>query len=372
MVNAQIYHILSYLVQLDFGYNELQFMSDDDFVDLKRLQILKLDGNMFPVVLEHTFVNQGKLKSLNLARNRLAKITNTAFVNMSSLEDLDIGYNKLYKMERAIMEPIAHTLKRLVISGNDFDASVTEMLLEVTHNVIDVGLADLEITDLPVGFLPEHLKQLNLSGNNLTVVRAETLPPQLVELDLSRNRIGGLEETVVAKLERMKRVTLEGNPWQCDRMHVGALLRRWANVSFAGGNNNLTCASPTALRGMLLSDLLLDELDYFQDDDGGGSVLLNNFALLLGIGSLFAFLVLSLFVTVLRKKRAHNAQLEEEKRRSTEEREMMENPTALFNKGEISFKFALDLTERKVSVSTIDGIKRETRLQTTMPNGTGI
>lgn len=113
-VNGQIYNLLPYLVQLDLGYNGMPFMSDDDFVDLKRLQILKLDGNMFPVVLERTFVNQGELRSLNLAGNRLAKITNTAFLNMSSLEDLDISYNQLYKMESEIMLPVASTLRRLV------------------------------------------------------------------------------------------------------------------------------------------------------------------------------------------------------------------------------------------------------------------
>lgn len=367
-MNTQIYHLLPYLVQLDLGYNKMQYITDNEFVDLKRLKVLKLDGNMYPVVLERTFVNQGQLKSLNLARNRLAKITNTAFLNMSSLEDLDIGYNKLYKTESAIMVPIADTLKRLVLSGNDYSASVVKVLLQVAHKVIDVALADMGLTEIQTGFLPEHLKQLNLSGNNLTNLRPEVLPLQLVELDLSRNRISGLEEVVVARLEQMKTVTLEGNPWKCDRLHVGALLQR-GNLSFG----NLTCASPSALKGTPLSSLLADELDYFQDDLHEGSFLLNNFALLVGVGSLLAFLILSLIFTIFCKKLSRNARIEEEeeKRRRTEEREMLENPTTLFNKGEISFKFSLDLTERKVSVSTIDDIKRDTRLQT-MPNGTGI
>lgn len=358
-MNTQIYHLLPYLVQLDLGDNRMQYITDDEFVDLKRLQLLKLDGNLYPVVLERTFVNQGQLKSLNLARNRLAKITNTAFLNMTSLEHLDIGYNKLYKTESVIMAPIANTLKHLVLSGNNFGGGVVKVLLEVAHKVIDVALADMGLTE--IGFLPEHLKQLNLSGNNLTDLKAEMLPPQLVELDLSRNHISGLEEAVVVRLEQMKTVTLEGNPWRCDRLHVGALLQR-GNLSFG----NLTCASPDTLKGTPLSSLLVDELDYFQDDLEEG----NNLALLLGIGSLLAFLILSLTFTIFCKKRSRNA-AEEAKRRRTDEREMTENPTTLFNKGEISFKFSLDLTERKVSVSTIDEIKRDTRSQT-MPNGTGI
>lgn len=350
----------------------MPYISDDEFVDLKRLEVLKLDGNLFPVVLEKTFVNQNQLKSLNLARNRLAKITNTAFLNMTSLEDLDISYNQLYKMESAIMLPIANSLKRLVLSGNSFGVSVAKVLLEVADKVIDVALADMGITEIPVGYLPEHLKQLNLSGNNLTDLRPEMLPSQLVELDLSRNRISGLEEAVVVRLEQIETVTLDGNPWRCDRMHIGALLLR-INTSFG---SNLTCATPNSLKGTPLTSLLLDELDYFQDDETDGNFILDNLALLLGIASLVAFLFLSLIFTLFCKKRSRNAKIEEEKRRrqrrrGIEEREMLEDPTNLFNKSEISFKFSLDLTERKVSVSTIDEIKRETRLQT-MPNGTGI
>lgn len=341
----------------------MQFISDDEFIDLKRLKSLRLDGNMYPVVLERTFVNQGQVKTLDLSRNRLAKITNTAFLNMSSLEELDIGYNKLYKMEGVVMAPVANTLKRLVLSGNNFGVSVVKVVLEVAHKVIDVALADMGLTKIPSGFLPERLKQLNLSGNNLTDLRAETLPSQLVELDLSRNRFAGMEEGLVAKLEQMKSVALEGNPWRCDRMHVGALLQR-ANTSFG----NLTCDSPRSLKGTPLSSLLLDELDYFQDESEEDNFLLSNLAILLGIASLVAFVVLSLTFTLVCKRR--NARIEKQKRR-TEEREMLETPTTLFNKGQISFKFSLDLTERKVSVSTIDDIKRDTRLQT-MPNGTGI
>lgn len=362
-INTQIYHLLPYLVHLDLGCNKMQFISDDEFVDLKRLRSLKLDGNMYPVVLERTFVNQTQLRSLNLARNRLAKITNAAFLNMSSLEELDIGYNKLYKIEGAVMVPVANSLKRLVLSGNSFSVSVVKVLLEVAHKVMDVALADMGLEEIPYGFLPEHLKQLNLSGNNLTDLRAEVLPPQLVELDLSRNHFSRIEERLLNRLEQMKAVVLEGNPWRCDRIHVGALLQR-LNVSFG----NLTCDSPSSLKGTPLSSLLPDELDYFQDDSQDDNFFVSNLAILLGAASLLAFLILSLTFTLVCKRR--NVRIEKRKRR-TEDSEMLENPSALFNKGEISFKFSLDLTERKVSVSTIDNIKRDTRLQT-MPNGTGI
>lgn len=365
-INTQIYHLLPYLAHLDLGYNRMQFISDDEFIDLKRLKTLKLDGNLYPVVLERTFVNQGQLRSLTLAHNRLAMITNAAFLNMSTLEELDIGYNKLDRVEGVTMVPVANTLRKLVLSGNHFGESVVKVLLQIAHKVIDVSLADMGLTEIPSGFLPERLKQLNLSGNNLSELRAETLPPQLVELDLSRNRISGLEDDAVAKLERMKAVSLEANPWRCDRMHVGALLQSGANASFG----NLTCDSPRALRGAPLLSLRVDELDYFEDESPETNFFISNLAILLGVASLVAFLVLSLILTAICKRRSRNARIEKEKRRN-EESEMLENPTTLFNKGEISFKFSLDLTERKVSVSTIDDIKRDTRLQT-MPNGTGI
>lgn len=130
-INTQIYHLLPYLSHLDLGNNRMQFIPVDEFLDLRRLHSLWLDGNQLPVVLERTFANQRQMRTLCLARNRLAMITNRAFLNLSSLVELDVGYNQLDKMEGEVMVPLAESLERLVISGNHFPVEVVKLMLQV-------------------------------------------------------------------------------------------------------------------------------------------------------------------------------------------------------------------------------------------------
>ncbi|RZC34762.1 LRR 8 and/or Shisa domain containing protein, partial [Asbolus verrucosus] len=369
-INTQIYHLLPYLSHLDLGNNQMQFIASDEFRDLRRLHSLKLDGNQLPVVLEKTFVRQQELKYLCLARNRLAKITNTAFLNLTSLTDLDIGYNKLDRMEMVALQHVADTLQRLVISGNAFGVNVIKNILQTVHNVHDLEIAKMKLRSIPKGFIPDRIRKLNISRNNLTEISVESLPKQLLELDLSYNKLTELDERLIFRLEDMRHVSLTGNVWSCTVCHLGTALLR---VNRSSLFRNLTCASPRYLRGRSFSSLRLEELTgckNLEDDDEDASLSDNKLSLAVGITSLIVFLIVCIIFVVCScmRRRARNS-MQEQKRLAERRENSLDNPTAIFAKGEISFKFPLDLTERKVSVSTIDEIKKDTQ---TLPNGTGI
>lgn len=230
-------------------------------------------------------------------------------------------------------------------------------------------MADMGFTDLPEGLLPERLRRLNVSGNGLS--NLTSLPHQLVELDISRNNFRGLDQRVVPRLERVRRLHLHHNPWACDSCGAGALLQR-ANSSAAF--RNLVCASPKQLINRTLGSLEVSELrDCSSEFEGESDPFWDaNVGLVVGLacGTVFlAFCVMFFAYACTKRHRAREVVI---KRTAGRSEAALEGTTAIFTgKDEIRFKFALDLTERKVSVSTIDDMKRDGHLQT-LPNGTGL
>lgn len=369
-INTQIYHLLPYLSHLDLGNNQMQFIASDEFRDLHRLHSLKLDGNLLPVVLEKTFINQQQLKYLCLARNRLAKITNTAFLNLTSLIELDISYNKLSKIESVALQHISDTLQRLVISGNSFPINVIKIVLQTLYRVWNLDLVQMKLETIPEKLLPDRIRKLNVSMNNISVINVEALPKQLQEFDLSHNQFKGLNERVILKLEHLKYVNLAHNPWTCTMCHLSSILLRLNKTNLFDG---LRCASPKSLKGQQLTQLQQIPPCRPQNEDIDNENVDNRLGLIICLVCIIVLAILSIIFVVCScvRRHANNVQ-RQQKRAATAAIEIQENnlqsATAIFSKGEISFKFPLDLTERKMSVSTIDEIKKDTHQN--LPNGT--
>ncbi|XP_066260074.1 carboxypeptidase N subunit 2-like [Euwallacea similis] len=360
-INTQIYHLLPYLTHLDLGYNVIQYLYYDEFQDLHRLHSLKLDGNLFPVILEHTFVNQQQLKYLCLARNRIAKLPATALKNLTSLVELDIGYNKLYKVESVAFSHIARSLEKLIISGNNIKLEGIKTVVDAVYNVVDLSVANMKILDFPTNFFPDRLKSLNLSGNNLTELFPEMLPKQLENLDLSNNKLKGLNQSAVLHLESLTSADLRGNPWTCELCHITDMFFR---VNKSNLFTNLTCAFPSVLNGKPLAKLNLEEIppcggtEYTEEDFEETS----RRGLFIGLVCILTLGVSSVtFVIYSCVKRHRDNAAQREKRTSESCQENNIAHATVFSKSQISFQFPLDLTERKLSVSTIDEIKKEDR-----------
>lgn len=350
----------------------MQFLDPEEFIDLHRLKSLYLDGNQLPVVLERTFINQVHLRTLCLARNRLAKITDTALLNLSNLIDLDISYNKLSKFENVILYPVVNSLQKLSISGNYFSVSVVKLIIQTLHKIRDLQIADLKLNEIPLGFLPVNMLRLNVSGNNISNLSAHALPNQLILVDISRNKLQDLSEGVLLKLETTQEVHLYNNTWSCHVCHAAKLIM-WLNKT--NSTQNLYCASPEKLKGRLLNTLTLDSLpscDKKINKPNFMTKVKNNIGLVIGGITTGAFLIACIIFVVCSCVQRHQNTRSRHKEKRRSRTEVVEEGSAIFgSKGEISFKFGLDLTERQVSVSTIDTMKKETQLHT-LPNGTGI
>lgn len=96
-----------------------------------------------------------------------------------------------------------------------------------------------------------------------------------------------------------------------------------------------------------------------------------NLGLIVGLACGTVFLAFCVMFFAYACTKRHKARQPAIKRTAERSEATLEATTAIFTgKDEIRFKFALDLTERKVSVSTIDDMKRDGLH--TLPNGTGL
>ncbi|XP_067004540.2 carboxypeptidase N subunit 2 [Anabrus simplex] len=395
-INAMIYRLLQDLNLLDLGDNEFKYIASDEFRNLRKLQVLQLDGNQLPVVLERTFGAQSDLRKLSLARNRLAKVTTTAFANLTTLRELDLAYNKLDRLETTTFLPLSESLRRLELSGNMIPLPEVKYVLQAVLKLRDLALADMKLTELPLGFLVyhEHLRFLNMSGNHFVYFPAQILSPvpKLQEIDLSRNKFRGLDDRLLSRFETIKTVHLHDNPWACDLCHITSMLSR-VNKSNGGMLKGLKCATPYSLEGRLLETLQHSSLDWCSNSGGGlgymdGSttdtagvatgLLGDDSRLGLIAAGAAVFLLLLTGAALLggiaysRHHAAHYYTREEH--RTPEHEAVFENPAAILGEnGDIKYKIMpMDITQlkkKKVSISTIDGITRDPELHA-LANGT--
>lgn len=366
-INTQIYHLLPYLSHLDLGNNQIQFLAEDEFHDLHRLHSLKLDGNMLPVILEKTFVHQQQLRYLCLSKNRLAKITDTAFLNLTSLVELDISYNKLSKLESSAVTHIADSLQKLIISGNSFTVSLIRTILQSLYRVWHLEIAHMKLSVIPEKFVPDRIKKLNISGNNISALSIHAIPRQLLELDISNNQLKGLNETVLMKFDKLKYLKLLENPWSCTLCHIKPMLLRVNRTTYL---KNVTCASPEKLTGKFLIEIRLDDIQPCTKDNGNKKTITSDkLGLLIGLICVVLLAIFSVIFVIFSYISRHSRSEPQGQKRTIEVTGAgLENAAAFFCKDEISFKFPLDLTQRKMSISTIDEIKKDSQ---NLTNGTG-
>lgn len=401
-INTLIYRLLPGLLYLDLGDNEFKYVTSDEFRDLKNLQVLMLDGNQLPVVLERTFGNNGAsggqidLQTLSLARNRLAKVTATAFANLTTLQELDLSYNKLDRLETATFIPLAESLRQLKLSGNSVPLSEVKYILQVIQKLRDLSLADMGLTELPLGLFVyhEHLRFLNLSGNNFVHFPVQILSPipKLHEIDLSRNRFRGLDERLILRLEAVKTVHLQENPWICDLCHMRYMLNHMNRSTVGAAFRQLTCVSPYELQGQSIGSLSRSSLLWCTSSEGGigymesgGGIVSTNFLAehsrfgLLAAGAAVLLLLLTgaALLAGIAYSRHHAAHYyTREEQRGPEHEAIFENPAAILGEnGDIKYKIVpLDITKtsskkKKVSISTIDSITKDPELHS-LTNGT--
>ncbi|XP_017773954.1 PREDICTED: toll-like receptor 6 [Nicrophorus vespilloides] len=371
VLNPLVHELLPHLTHLDIGENQVTWMDATSFRDLRKLKVLKLDSNQLSVIPTGVLSNHTDLKRLHLGRNSISNVEEGAFRNLVNVSELDLGYNKLERLEGDALRDTRKSLERLVLSGNKLRADDIKELLAEMSVLKDLQMAEMALGALDEGVIPETVAVLNLGGNQLPYLAAYVLPRDLKDLDLSRNVFRGLQDDVVKKVENV-RCKLDNNPWSCDLCHITHML---ASVNRSRDFYSVRCSLPYHHRNKILGTLDRDELSwcnaqsysseganlYLSRDDGRLGIIAAAASLLLLLLTALAVLA-AVFYT-----RRHAARYyTHEERRLDEKEAIFENQSPLFGE-ELSFKFPLDPIDRKISIATIDEIKKEQRA---VSNGT--
>ncbi|XP_018569159.1 leucine-rich repeat-containing protein 15-like [Anoplophora glabripennis] len=362
-LDNDIYHLLPHLAYLDLGNNYISTLLPEEMKDLTRLKHFKLDGNQITTIHDSTFAQQFALRKLNLARNQIERIYPNAFENLDNLTELDLGYNKLERL--GFLEPVADTLEVLVLSGNRLRVTALQELLKV-ESLRELRLAECGLADIPLDIFPKGLSVLDLSGNYLGALPSELLPPILSELDLSSNRFRGLGEDVLILLDNIQTLRLNNNSWSCDLCHIVPLLDR---INRSAVFRDIICLGPYTVRNKKLGFIQKNELTwctasshttsdanfYLIGEDGKVGIIAASTSVCL------LFLTVLAIVGALCYSKRHAAKYYTHEDKLAVEGESIfdNNHSPLFCDGELSFKFPLDTSEKKVSIATIDEIKKE-------------
>ena len=146
---------------------------------LDHLESLDLSSNQLYMLgeeLTETEFRFDSLKRLRLSANKLAKIPRSV-LQLKSLSDLFLDHNRLTEFGSELSS----------IQNVDLFLNLFETFPVLPESVRSVNLGFNQIQVLNASF--PHLRELKLSGNNLTEISSSCFLPELVSIDLSFNRL---------------------------------------------------------------------------------------------------------------------------------------------------------------------------------------
>lgn len=163
------------VTEIDAPYNSLQSFP----MQLDHLESLDLSSNQL-YTLGDTLTNAefrfDSLKRLKLSANKLSVIPRS-ILTMKSLVELCLDRNQLTEFASELSN----------VQTVDLFLNLFEKFPSLPESVLSVNLGFNQIQTLDASF--PHLRELKLSGNNLTEISSNTFLPELVSIDLSFNRL---------------------------------------------------------------------------------------------------------------------------------------------------------------------------------------
>ncbi|MBN3303252.1 ALS protein, partial [Amia calva] len=176
---------LNHLSVLSVSHNKL--VSIDGSLCLPNLTILELSGNHIRVLPSRLTL---KLEKLDFRQNMIKEVTQQHLAGMKLLKHLFLENNNIQHIEAGALRNCLH-LTNLALEQNSLPA-------------------------IPDG-LPETLVRLDLKGNHIKVVGEQELKNlrRLQVLNLRNNKLSTLSLLALEMLPRLRKVYLDGNPWNC-------------------------------------------------------------------------------------------------------------------------------------------------------------
>ncbi|CAD5205815.1 unnamed protein product [Bursaphelenchus okinawaensis] len=236
IVNNSIYHIdvevfkplaekLQYLDMSDNKLSELPMAVGR----LKSVRHLYFDSNLIRKTYKFVLNKMAHLAKLSLAHNQLNSIENYVFSDCSKLNELNLKNNKidLLNLDSFNKNPMLRTLDLSQNELTELRGSVKSLKslrnLNLNSNLFSLldwnelpeNLVQLQVSDNRIALLSaatkSKVRKLDLQNNEITVLLTDQLPNELEFLNMSSNRLSNLNNNTFSRQPHLKQVDLRRN-----------------------------------------------------------------------------------------------------------------------------------------------------------------
>ncbi|XP_020804574.1 toll-like receptor 3 [Drosophila serrata] len=231
LLNGSVFSPLPELRHLDLSANNLIGLATTMFSGNPKLEVLLLRGNPFLVLWLSTFIvlknlvlldlrSSGRYTTLELFSAQTIILNNNKLTKLEVLDEVSKLQAPHNKLEYVRLEKKA-TVTELDLHDNSLDTyDISELVMGMWRlQVLD--FSQNLVTELPVSrshysdgvFLLPNLKFVNLSHNRLEHLHQDSplLSSGLTHLDVSYNRIHGIEAHTFGVVENLQYLYLQGN-----------------------------------------------------------------------------------------------------------------------------------------------------------------
>ncbi|GFG29405.1 hypothetical protein Cfor_04467 [Coptotermes formosanus] len=167
----------SKLYALDLSHNDLSYLCNRTFLQLKVVEIvnLSLASNIIWCVAQHAFLGLAELERLDLSRNNLTHIHQDTFNHNRKLRWLSLADNKLFTLPSDRVFIYVRSLRILDLSG----CNVTDISHHIFRDINNIKLLNIshnQIRNIQQGafLLLKELRCLDISSNHLTTLHSDT------------------------------------------------------------------------------------------------------------------------------------------------------------------------------------------------------
>jgi Leucine-rich repeat (LRR) protein len=185
------------LLDVRLSYNKLKVLASSTFASLSTLQTVTMTGNHLINVERLAFHDLPNLVAVLLTQNHLRMVSARAFSKLASLQRLELQHNRLREFGLGSFENCSNDL-------------MSPMTLNISYNLLE-GLSPAPIAK---NHVPPFIHVIDASHNVLTRIPMgflEQAAPALRTLDLSYNRITGIDGYDLKSLVSLQELKLAAN-----------------------------------------------------------------------------------------------------------------------------------------------------------------
>ncbi|GFR64170.1 leucine-rich repeats and immunoglobulin domains protein 1 [Elysia marginata] len=256
------------ITTLNLNANQIAVLGKGSLSNLTELQVLKLNKNKLRELPSKAFMALTKLRTLELMKNDISVIKGLTFKGLKALHTLKLKRNKIAVLQTAAFFTL-ESLHNLQLGHNRITAIKADWMFGLT-SLKTLSLPRNRISEIdPKAWKCRHLEKLDLSYNQLTVIRTLTLKHlkvlllnhnsisvidgafsvlrKLATLELNHNEISWSMEDMAGvfhSLSRLNRLGLRANGISSVPVHAFSGLQQLKELDLS--ENNITSIQENA------------------------------------------------------------------------------------------------------------------------------